>query len=157
METSSIIIGITTALLFLGPIAYVIIQSASKEKRIKKTLEKLCATNEITLSSFEVLGNTVIGIDELHKKLIISNTKDLINKFEIVDLKNLKHCHAKTIVLKNKTIDVVELELIGDNFVKDIVFYKEDEEDNPITDSQICLNHAQKWEKTIQKQLLKVA
>jgi hypothetical protein len=44
--------------------------------------------------------------------------------------------------------------LVGANFVRDIIFYSEDEEDTPVTDSAICLHQAEVWEKTIKDQLL---
>jgi len=153
MELNSTIIGLVIFVLFFGPIIYAIVQSASKEKRIAKTIKNLSKPQGINITNLEVIGNAVIGIDEVSKKLVISNTRDLEGNFEVIDITKLKECRTKSQRLKNKIVEFVELELVGDNFVKDIIFYTENEEDTPVTDSATCLHQAEIWEKTINSQL----
>jgi len=153
MHLNSAVIGIVIFILFFGPIIYAILQSANKEKKIAKTIKDLSKPQGINITNLEVIGNSVIGIDEVSKKLVLSNTKDLSANFEIIDLKTLKDCRTKSQRLKNKIVEFVELELVGQDFVKDVIFYTEDEEDTPVTDSSICLHQAEIWEKTIKSQL----
>ncbi|HBY69044.1 MAG TPA: hypothetical protein DEG69_15635, partial [Flavobacteriaceae bacterium] len=68
METSSTLIGLAILLLFMVPIVFVIIKSSSTEKKLKKSLQNLASQNGVTINASEVIGNTLIGLDEnVHK------------------------------------------------------------------------------------------
>ena len=88
--------------------------------------------------------------------MIVSNRKKIDEEFQVIDLSSLKECRVKTIKLSPKTTDWVGLELLSASSKQDIAFYEEKDEDNPATDSQICMQQAIKWEKLI-KPLLKAS
>ncbi|PKA82861.1 hypothetical protein ATE92_1001 [Ulvibacter sp. MAR_2010_11] len=156
MEKSSIIINSIMFLVIAIPLAFLVIYTTQGEKRVKKKVIKLCRASGVNLSVFDITGNVVLGLDSVSKKLVVSNRKQLENDFQIIDLPTLKDCRVKTVKLTSKTTDWVGLELVGTDYNKEVAFYAEDDEDNPSTDSQICIQQALKWEKII-KPLLKAS
>jgi hypothetical protein len=156
METKSLIIDIILFLIIALPLAFLVIYTVSGEKRIKRKIINLCKANNITLGNFDIHGNVILGIDSSNSKLILSNRKKIDEAFQIIEFNSLKECRVKTVKLTPKTIDWVGLELLGIDSVKNIPFYEEQDEDNPSTDPQICMQQAIKWEKII-KPLLKAS
>lgn len=153
MDTSSIIISVVLLSLAIVPVLYIIFIGSNKGKQMTKKVKKLAQDQGVTVQSVEIIGNSILAIDTSLKKLILSDIRDPEKHFEIIALEQLKECRTKTLRLTNKTLDLVELELIGKNFIKQVVFYREDDEDSPVTDSQICYMEAQKWERTIQQHI----
>ena len=137
------------------PVLYVIFKSTSTEKRIKKVIIALGRAQNVSLKHLEVIGNTVIGLDENHHNLVLSNIKTPKETFQIVPVQSITSCTLKTIRIKNKSLDTVELELVGPELKKEIVFY-EDNDESIVMDAEVCLNAVQKWEKTINKNLLTI-
>jgi hypothetical protein len=156
METKSLLIDIILFSIIAVPLAVLVIYTINGEKRIKRKINSLCKVKNITLGNFDIHGNVILGLDSTNTKLIISNRKKLDEEFQVIDLSSLKECRVKTIKLTPKTTDWVGLELVNSNSKLDIAFYEEQDEDNPATDPQICMQHAIKWEKLI-KPLLKAA
>lgn len=152
MDIQSILLGIFLFLIFMLPILYVIISNSNSEKKRLKTIQALCQAQHISIKSPDVIGNTIIGMDDDFKNLIVADRLKINETFQIIPLKELKSCSVKTIRVKNKTLDTVELDLIGNNFVREIVFYKE-EDDLNMADGEACLNEASRWEKTIKNKL----
>ena len=139
------------AILFMAPILYVIINSFSTERKMKKQITAMYGGNKTSFTNFEVIGNTILALDGAAKKIIFSNTKNPKETYQLIDLNALQQCEIKTEKQKNKILDCVELELVGEGFSKEIFFYQENEEDSAATDAQICLEQARQWQKMINK------
>ncbi|UAB81887.1 hypothetical protein INR76_03775 [Marixanthomonas sp. SCSIO 43207] len=155
METSSTLIGLAIVLIFMGPIILIVIKSSSTEKRLKKNLQTLSSKNDVSIHTSEIIGNTIIGLDESIHKLVFSNTNRLTDAFKTVDLNTVKECKVTTFKESKKPITRVAIELINSRDSHEIIFYEEDDESNPATDVAVCLNRANYWEKTINRQLRK--
>ncbi|MEZ4857259.1 MAG: hypothetical protein R2781_00440 [Flavobacteriaceae bacterium] len=154
MKSSTIIIGaILLAATFL-PLVYLITQTSQKEKKIRKSIQKLCTQNKIVLSELELNGDLILGIDPKQKKVVYSSRKHHPEKFEIIDLKPQTECRVKTQKGQGKHLEWVGIELVNGASKKDIVFYQEDEDDAPITNPSKCLKDAEKWQ-TLISSLLK--
>ncbi|MAP53578.1 hypothetical protein [Altibacter sp.] len=156
METSSVIIDIILLSIIIVPLAFLVVYTTRGEKKAKRKLQQLCKANGITLSTFEINGDTLLGLDPEGKKLILSHRKDIEKEFQVIDLQELRECRLKTVKLSKHTLDWVGLELLSATTKKDIPFYLEEDEESPATDSLVCLQRATKWEKMI-KPLLKAS
>jgi hypothetical protein len=104
------------------------------------------------VKKLDVIGNTIIGMDDDFKHLVVSDRFNVEGALQIIPLSELKSCSVRALRVKNKTLETVELDLIGTNFTKEIFFYKEEDETN-VADGEACLNDASRWEKTIKTRL----
>ena len=128
MKSSTFIISaILVAAIFL-PIIYLVIQTSGKEKKIRKSIQKLCELNKLTLSELDINGDLILGIDQTNKKLVCTHRKQISEKFEIIDLNLQSDCKIKTL----RTHDA------------------------PVVDPHKCLKAAEKWQNII-KPLLKAS
>lgn len=152
MDIQSMLLAIFLLLVFMIPILYVIISNLASEKRKLKTINKHCKEHNINVKSLDIIGNVIIGMDDEFKNLVVSNRLKINESFQIIPLSELKSCSLKTIRVKNKALDTVELDLIGKDFTKEIFFYKEEDE-SIVADGEACLNDASQWEKTIKTKL----
>ncbi len=147
MELNSTLVGVVIILLIFVPIGYLIVNAASGDKKVKKSVSKLSQSNGINLSDIEVIGSFVIGLDTTAKKLIFTSKKNLTDDFQIIDMAEIKTCQTKTIMHNKKTLDWVGLELMGAVGRKEIPFYVENDEDAALSkDPFVCLQDAKKWE-----------
>ena len=156
MDTGSLIVDIVIILVIAIPLAYLVIYSFNRERKVKKSVAKLCSQKGINLGIFEINGNLVLGIDDQQKKLILTHRKDTNNAFQIIDLPQLTDCQVKTVKHSKITLDWVGLELVGTQQKQDIAFYVEEDDEDPGTSAEICLQAARKWEKLI-RPLLKAS
>ena len=145
-------LGLLFLTLFLLPVVYVIFKSTGTEKRIKKLIISLGKDQNLSLKNIEVIGNTIIGMDESRHNLVLSNIKKPKETFQVVSVRSISSCTLKTKREKNKSLETVELELIGPKLKKEIVFYK-DEDESIAMDAEVCLHEVQRWENTIKKNL----
>ncbi|RFN59129.1 hypothetical protein [Marixanthomonas ophiurae] len=153
METSSTLIGLFILLLFMVPIVFVIIKSSSTEKKLKKSLQNLSSQNGVTINTSEVIGNTLIGLDENVHKLVFSYKNKLAEAFKTVDLSTINECRVATFKERKQPLSRVALELRSPSATDEIIFYEENDDSSPSTDAQICLNRASHWEKIIKQQM----
>ena len=152
MDIISFELGILFLLLFMVPVLYIIYKSTSAQKRVKKEIQSLGKSQNLTLKNIELIGNTIIGIDENNHNLVFSNIKKPKESFQIVPVGAIKTCEVKTHRIKNKSLDMVELELKGPDLNKEILFYEEQDE-SIVMDAEVCLHEVRKWEKTINQNL----
>ena len=146
------LLGILLMLIFMLPILYVIFSNATKERKRTNTVKALCRKQQVNVQNLEFVGNTIIGMDNDFKFLVIADRLNIDQTFQLIPLADLKSCAVKAIRVKNKTLDTVELDLIGKDFSKEVIFYKEDDEMNT-TDSEACLNDAVRWEKSLRQRM----
>ena len=152
MNIPSILLGILLFLIFLVPIFYVIFSNLSSEKKRLKTLASLCKAQQIEIPTFEVIGNTFIGADRNKNFLVTADRFKVQETFQVIPINELVSVVVKANRAKNKSLDIVELDLIGKSFNKAIVFYDEDDDTN-MADSEACLNEVNRWERTIKQRL----
>lgn len=152
MDNTSLLLGILLICLFMTPILYVIFSNMLAEKKRLKTIYTRCKEKNIEVKSLDVIGNTIIGLDLNFKNLVVAERMKIDETLEIIPLNRLKSCEVKTVRVQNKTLDSVELDLIGENFTKEIIIYKEEDESNT-ADSEACFYDATRWEKTLKHHL----
>jgi hypothetical protein len=149
MNKGSLIVDFIIIICITLPLVYLIMYSFNSERKIKKRVTTSCQKHGMNLNHFELSGNLILGMDEQQQKLIYSNRKDPEGEFRIIHLHELSNCHVKTIQNSKKTLDWVGLELSGKERLNDIPFYVEDDDDDPGTSAEVCLQTARKWEKLI--------
>lgn len=156
MEISASLIGVIILLLVAVPVGYMIVSAAGAEKKVKKSVVQLSQSKGIQLKSIDVIGNLVIGVDSVSKKLVYTSKKNPSNDFKIVNMEDVKDCRAKSIKQTDKTLDWVGLEIIEKTGKKEITFYNEYDEEELSRDPFVCLQEAKRWEETL-RPLLKAS
>lgn len=160
MENSSVLLGIGLLILFVGPILYMIIAHAAKEKKTLKLLNNLAAKHHMKLDQIEVTNSLLLGLDSNSKKFLVIDPKDH-TKYEVIDLKNVgqslvsKSGHQQKVGNKSKmALTHIGLELLKNNSkekMKEVIFYDEDDNDSMDADAQLFI--ANKWDNLIRKSL----
>ncbi len=156
MEFSATLVGIIITLLMLVPVAFLIMSTSGKDKKVKKSVMQLSQTNGINLKTVDVIGNCVIGVDEVSKKLVYTSKTNPSADFKIINMEDVKDCRVKSIKQTDKTLDWVGLELVEKAGKREISFYNEHDENELSTDAFVCLQDAKRWEGTL-RPLLKAS
>ena len=156
MGSNPTLVGIIIILLIFVPVGYLILSASGKDKKVKKSVMQLSQTNGIELKNIEVIGNCVIGVDEVSKKLVYTSKRNPSADFKIINMEDVKDCRAKSIKQSDKTLDWVGLELIEKTGRKEIPFYNENDENELSKDPFVCLQDAKRWEGTL-RPLLKAS
>jgi hypothetical protein len=156
MELSASLIGLIILVLIALPVGYMIVSASGTDKKVKKSVIQLSQNNGIQLKNIDVLGNLVIGVDEVSKKLVYTSKRNPSADFKIVPMENLTDCRVKSIKQNDKTLDWVGLELIEKSGRSEISFYNEHDENELSTDAFVCLQNAKRWEGTL-RPLLKAS
>jgi len=146
MELNSALVGVIILLFIFVPIVYLIINAAGKDKKITKTVSQLAQNNGIQLKNVDIIGNCVIGIDDISKKLVHTSKRNPSADFKIINMEDVRECRAKSIKQNEKTLDWVGLELMGKNGSNEIPFYNEYDEFELSKDPFVCLQDAKRWE-----------
>ena len=156
MEFSTTLVGIIVTLVMLAPVVYLIMKASGTDSKVVKSVKQLSQTNGINLKTVDVIGNCVIGIDEVSKKLVYTSKRNPSGDFKIVDMEGVKDCRAKSIKQTDKTLDWVGLEIVDKAGKLDIPFYNEHDENELSQDAFVCLQDAKRWESTL-RPLLKAS
>lgn len=156
MEFSATLVGIIITLLMLVPVAFLIMSTSGKDKKVKKSVMQISQTNGINLKTVDVIGNCVIGVDEVSKKLVYTSKTNPSADFKIINMEDVKDCRVKSIKQTDKTLDWVGLELVEKAGKREISFYNEHDENELSTDAFVCLQDAKRWEGTL-RPLLKAS
>lgn len=149
MELNATLVGIIITLLMLVPVVYLIMAASGKDNKVKKSVKQLSHTNGISIKNIDVIGNCVIGVDEVSKKLVYTTKKNPTADFKIVNMDQVKECRAKTVKNTEKTLDWVGLEIIEKSGKREIQFYNEHDENELSKDPFVCLQDAKKWENAL--------
>lgn len=156
MELNSTLVGIIITLVMLVPVVFLIMNASGNDSKVKKSVAKLSQNNGINLKNIDVIGNCVIGVDEVSKKLVYTSKRNPSADFKILNMDDVKDCRAKTIKQTEKTLDWVGLEIVEKSGRFEIPFYNEHDENELSMDPYACLQDAKRWENTL-KPLLKAS
>jgi len=156
MEFSSTLVGIIIMLVMLVPVFFLIMNASGKDNKVKKSVAKLSQTNGINLKTIDVIGNCVIGVDAISKKLVYTSKRNPSADFKIINMEDVKDCRTKTIKQNEKTLDWVGLELVEKTGKLEIPFYNEHDENELSNDAFVCLQDAKRWENKL-RPLLKAS
>lgn len=156
MEISASLIGVIMLLLIAVPVGYMILSAGGVNKKVKKSVVQLSNSNGIQLKNIDVIGNLVIGVDEMSRKLVYTSKKNPSGDFKIISMENVKDCRAKSIKQTDIIMDWVGLEFVENNGKTEITFYNENADDELSKDPFVCLQDAKRWENML-RPLLKAS
>lgn len=156
MELKTTLIGLIILLLTFVPVIYLIVNATGREKKLKKEILQLSQQNGIQLDKIEIIGDCIIAVDGVSKKLVYSSKSNPTNGFKILNINEVQKCRAKSIKQNNKTLDWVGLEFDVNNGSVAIPFYIENSEIEYTKDPFICLQDAKRWEDAL-RPLLKAS
>ena len=86
MEFNSTLVGIIITLVMLVPVVFLIMNASGKDSKVRKSVAKLSQTNGINLKTIDVIGNCVIGVDEVSKKLVYTSKRNPSADFKILNM-----------------------------------------------------------------------
>lgn len=156
MEISATLIGVIIFVLIAVPVGIIIINASGANKKARKSVLQLSQNNGIQLKKIDIIGNLVIGVDEVSKKLVYTTKRNPSADFKIVNMEDVKDCRAKSIKQSDKTLDWVGLEILEKSGKKEITFYNEYDDEELSKDPFVCLQDAKRWEDTL-RPLLKAS
>lgn len=156
MEFNATLVGVIITVLMLVPVVFLIMNSSGKDNKVKKSISQFSQNNGINLKTIDVIGNCVIGMDAISKKLVYTSKRNPSEDFKIINLEDVKDCRAKSIKQTEKTLDWVGLELVEKTGRREIAFYNEHDENELSKDGFVCLQDAKRWEDLI-RPLLKAS
>lgn len=157
---AAIIIGSIAAICFL------LVSIHNKHKReamnnLLKNFHEAGTENGLSFSSQEVLKNSILGLDGVHRKILVVMQKDNFHSSSVINLNEVKNCSVKKIYgtlnsgdLKNNKTEpylekiVLHFEMNGKPS-SEIVFYQHF--DNHIYETQELEQKAKHWEAILSK------
>ena len=163
---AAVLVGLVAAVIFL------LVSFDKKQKRnvMNQLLNAFSLTgseHNMTFSSQEILKDAVIGLDGVHRKLLVMSRKEG-NRFNalVIDLKEVKGCSVKKVygTIHSGDLNVKKLEQyletialrfsFGDKPPVDIVFYHHIE--NHIYEVAELESKAKHWEAILSKMFVPV-
>jgi hypothetical protein len=159
---AAILVGIVTGLCLL----FITIDKRAKRKRMHRHLHRfseLGSKYQLTFSSQEILKKCVIGLDGIHRKILVLQERDGTNyDTSVIDLAEVKGCSVKeqygTIKsgeLKARKLEsylelvVLQLELSNGKGAVEIPFYQHLE--NHVSEGPVLEQKAKHWEAILSK------
>jgi hypothetical protein len=156
MELNTTLVGVVILLLIFVPVTYLIFITSGKEKKIRKAISQLSQNNGIQLKNIDFIGNCIIAVDEVSKKLIYTSKSNPSGDFKIIDMTEIQDCRVKSIKQSDKSLDWVGLEFVAKTGRVEIPFYIENNDEEFTKDPYVCLQDAKRWESNL-KPLLKAS
>ncbi|GHA45529.1 hypothetical protein GCM10007103_28230 [Salinimicrobium marinum] len=160
MDTASTLIGMGFLLLFIAPVAYVLIKEASKNKSQKKQFVQLSKQHNLEFTQTEFFSNLSLGLDEMTKKLFVLTTgkspRTLYIDLNTINSAEIKNKYSNDGSAQKSIDDISEISLDLKSNEKasaenKIIFYGEDF--HSVLQKEARLNSAQKWYSLIQNTL----
>ena len=155
MDLSAILIGLGFLLVFIGPIAFLIITQKKKQKAKTKKLLEVSKKHNLNPEVVETTSMIAIGLDPKVKQLIVVEPRR-DDSFEVVDLSEVKSCRIRTSGnSKNPdsyTYVGIDLTSKGESAKKiELTFYDDQEELNLTVEAELL--RAKRWQELLEKQL----
>lgn len=148
MGMNTTLVGLIIVIIILIPVLYMIMAVSGKNKKKKKEFELLAQNKGIHIKNSELITSLLIGLDSGSKKLVFSNKDNLNREFQIIDLKEVTSCSARSSGL-DSSLNWVGLEIkTGKNTLK-IPFYRDEDESAHGSEPLAVLQQAKEWEKRI--------
>lgn len=147
MDTESTLIGIGLLLIFIAPIAFILVRQTLADQKHKDRLVAFSRQHNLELSKQEFLSNLSIGLDETSGKLLILELKQTVKDW-IFDLKDLQAGQLLELFSGNTSenhldsIREIILDLRWKNSEYRIVFF---DDSIPVLEKEARLNTARKW------------
>ena len=79
-------------LLFFGSLSFTSVYAKRKKEKMFRQLSREGITNGLTFCSQEILEDKVIGIDGIHRKILILEQKKNTYQTSIISLDEVQHC-----------------------------------------------------------------
>ncbi|HEY0355829.1 MAG TPA: hypothetical protein VGC29_06480 [Flavisolibacter sp.] len=157
----SIALAISTLVAWMQFMRIRSLRNRKASLRFIRQFNRLGAQHNISFTSQEILKGTIIGIDGLHRKLLILRKRKFDNSVStLIDLNEIRHCSilmtfypAPATSRRRRVKKLVEkialcVEL-NDNTVEEILFYHH--RHNPVTEITAMANKAKDWEVILTK------
>lgn len=155
MDLSAVLIGLGFLLVFIGPIAFLIITQKKKQKAKTKKLLEVSKEHNLNPEVVETTSMIAIGLDPKAKKLVVVEPRRG-DSFRVVDLSEVKSCRIQTSgTSKNQNsytyvgIDLTSKGKSGKEF--ELTFYDDQEELNLTAEAELL--RAKKWHELLEKHL----
>ena len=97
MNPIAIIITLLTAgFLFFNSLSFFTVYAKNKKERLVRKLYREGAANDLIFCSQEIFQNKVMGIDGIHRKIMILEKTSNSYQYSTISLNEVDHCHLVT-------------------------------------------------------------
>lgn len=157
MDTSSTLMGLGLLFIFMAPIGYLLVDQSQQEKKRKKAILQTAAKQQLNLSDCDFLPDLSLGLDEQAQKLLIVYFGKK-HKPEVIDLSDIKRCELGKKYQDDRVSSAIDdvrqvhLQLTEKGASKTLIFYSE--KDHPVTEKEMRMQMAQKWQHLISEKVL---
>lgn len=140
-------------------------QKQNHMNKILNHFSKLGTLYNLSFSSQEVLGNVILGLDGIHRKILILEVSDWLLNNYLIDLNEVKHCTVKKYygTIKSGELKISDMESFLENIClhfefqdekesKEVVFYNHSTNDSyqlPVLEQK-----AFHWKEILEKMLV---
>lgn len=155
MDNGSFLVGVVILLLFILLIGWVILKSNNKIKQQKMVVQNLCKSQGMAVDKPEQVGNALIGMDFLNKKMFYTSLKNLESDFIMIPMDSIasirvneeKYVGKESILYVGIDIETKEKEY-------SLNIYDDKAEDQVVIDARACLHQAKQWVAQAKSQLV---
>lgn len=155
MDTASTLIGIGLLLVFISPIAFMLLKQSGESKKHQRQLLALSSQYHLNLTHTESLSNISIGLDVMSKKLLILIFGKTTTEF-LIDLNDISSSKVQKLLyedsIEEKNLDNIreiylEIKMKEGPAQNKLVFFEE--VSTSVLEKESRLNTALKWNQLI--------
>lgn len=155
MDLTTILIGLGFLIIFIGPIALLIVIQKKKQKAKTKKLFEVSKKHNLSPEVVETTSMIAIGLDPNAKQVVVVEPRRN-DAFEVVNLQDVKSCRIRTSGASNGqssyTYVGIDLATKGKGAKEvELTFYDDQEELNLTAEAELL--RAKKWQELLEKHL----
>src|SRR5690554_2665039 len=110
MNIQITLVGVVILLAIFIPIGYMILVSSGSIKKAKKSIVELSKSQGANPQIVEVIGNAIIGLDDVPKKLVYTQKQNTETHFKLIEINDLKNVYARSTRFNDKSLSWVGFE-----------------------------------------------
>lgn len=155
MEKGPLLVGVIVLLIFVLPISWAIIKSNKKVKARKSMIKMLCETNGILVDTSTQIGNALLGLDSLNKKLFYTCLHNMESNFKVISLDGVTSLNLieENYPAKKNILHVnIAINTASENHLLSV--YDDKDTNLIVTDPKACSHAAKQWIDTVKPQLI---
>ena len=153
MDTTTTLMGLGLLMAFLAPVGYLLIEQKISLRKKEKAIQKIAAEHNLILTEIDFLPDLALGID-MDKRKFLSVPHSKKAHVKLIDLGLIQKCEVSKEYNKNSVssnLDEVREIILNINLknrpAEQLLFYTE--EDHPVTEKEMRLAKAGKWQKIL--------
>ena len=155
MERGPLLVGVIVLLIFVLPIAWAILRSNKKVNARKSLIKRLCESNGILADTSTQIGNALLGLDTLNKKLFYTCLQNIESNFKVISLDGVTSLNLIEENYPSKK-NILHVNIAINTAAESHLLSVYDDQDSHlvVTDPKACSHAARQWIDLVRPQLL---